>query len=188
MKNSVLAGAGIAVLASTAALAQAPQQRDRGDGVQTRAELVQRVQTMFARLDANRDGFLTQGEGQAALAQHRQRVADPARRQQQADRGFERLDTNNDGQISRAEFETRQARRGMDGKARMGGGRGFGDLGARMFASADTDRDNRVSLQEATAVALQHFDRADLNRDGQVTREERRQLHQQLRAQPPARG
>ena len=184
MKKMLLAGAGAAVALSTAALAQLPSRPDGDrDGVRTRAEVSQRVQTMFARLDANRDGFVTQGEGQAARAQRRaQRAADPAMRKQRGDRTFERLDTNRDGQISRAEFDARAARGQRDGMGRAH--RGPHDLGIRMFAMADANRDSRVSLQEATAAALRHFDQADLNRDGQITREERRQMRQQLR--PPA--
>ena len=34
---------------------------------------------------------------------------------------------------------------------------------------------------EATAAAYRHFDMADANRDGQITREERQQLHQRMR-------
>lgn len=186
MKKLFLAGAGLAVALSAAALAQAPQKNDANrDGIRTRAEVTQRVQTMFTRLDTNRDGFVTQGEGQAAMAQHRaQRAADPAARKQRGDRMFERLDTNRDGSISRAEFEARPAMRGQDGMGRRGG-HGMHDLGAHMFAMADANRDSRVSLQEATTAALQHFDRADVNRDGQVTREERRQMHQQMRQQQP---
>jgi hypothetical protein len=60
-------------------------------------------------------------------------------------------------------------------------GMGFGH--GRLFEMADANKDGRVSLQEATAAAVQHFDRADLNHDGKLTPEERRQAHQQLRGQ-----
>ena len=53
-----------------------------------------------------------------------------------------------------------------------------------MFEMADANKDGRVSLQEAQAAALQHFDMADTNRDGQITREERKQMHQRMRANP----
>jgi hypothetical protein len=56
-------------------------------------------------------------------------------------------------------------------------------LGGRMFELADANRDGRVTVQEATATALQRFDRTDANRDGQLTREERQQARQQRRAQ-----
>ncbi len=46
--------------------------------------------------------------------------------------------------------------------------------GARMIVMADKDKDGRITLAEAEAMALQHFDELDSNKDGQVTREERR--------------
>jgi hypothetical protein len=46
-----------------------------------------------------------------------------------------------------------------------------------MFEDADANRDGRVSLAEAQAMALAHFDKADLNHDGKITPEERAQGH-----------
>jgi Ca2+-binding EF-hand superfamily protein len=147
---------------------------------------------MFARIDINRDGFITMAEAQALRGQARgprmkraERRMDPARRAQ----AFERLDANRDNVISRDEWaraqearSQRMAQRGqgagmqrMRGQGRMGGG--------MMLRMADADRDQRVSLQEATNAALQRFDRVDLNRDGQITREERQQARQQWQAQ-----
>jgi hypothetical protein len=48
-----------------------------------------------------------------------------------------------------------------------------------MLRAADANRDQRISLAEAEAAALQRFERLDLNRDGRVTREERQQARQQ---------
>ena len=45
---------------------------------------------------------------------------------------------------------------------------------ARMIVMADTNRDGQITLAEAEALALQHFDQMDTNQDGQVTPEERR--------------
>jgi Ca2+-binding EF-hand superfamily protein len=107
---------------------------------------------------------------------------------------FDRLDTNKDGAISREEFtearEERIERRIVmreklkegdktpkDGKAvrrhvmRMHGPGGFG---GRMIVMADTNSDGQITLAEAEALALQHFDQMDANKDGQVTPEERR--------------
>jgi hypothetical protein len=184
MNTLILAGAGLAIATSSAALAQA-QQPARTDRVHTRAEVAQQVGTMFARLDGNRDGFITQEEARAARVQRRAerggRAADPARQQERAARAFQRIDANGDGAISQAEFAARRATRGETGQPRVG--RLGMSFGGRMFGMADANRDSRVSLQEATAAALQHFDRIDLNRDGQVTREERQQARQQLRQQ-----
>ena len=46
-------------------------------------------------------------------------------------------------------------------------------MGAAMLKMADANRDGRVSLAEATAGALRHFDMMDGNRDGRLTPEER---------------
>jgi Ca2+-binding EF-hand superfamily protein len=52
-----------------------------------------------------------------------------------------------------------------------------------MFETTDANRDGRVTLQEAQAAALRHFDMMDANRDGQITREERIQRRQRMRTE-----
>jgi Ca2+-binding EF-hand superfamily protein len=105
---------------------------------------------------------------------------------------FDRLDTNKDGSISRDEFAKAHEQRiekrieireqhkeaAKDGKMadwhsmRM---HRMGDMGpGHMLVMADTDHDGKVTLAEAEALALQHFDQMDANHDGQVTPEERR--------------
>jgi len=42
-----------------------------------------------------------------------------------------------------------------------------------MRSMADANHDGRVTLKEATDMALMRFDRMDANHDGQVTPEER---------------
>jgi len=167
---------------------------------ETRNEAVDHARKMFARLDANRDGFVTREEADAAhkamagemrdhfaqrLAQHEGMPA--------ADRGaaFDRLDANHDGVITRDEFAAAQPmvreerrivmREGGPGKMRMHEMR-MGMHG-RMFDQADANHDGRVSLQEMTNLVLQHFDTADVNHDGQLTPEERMQMHQRMREQ-----
>jgi hypothetical protein len=56
-----------------------------------------------------------------------------------------------------------------------------GGFGAHLLAMADTNHDGRVSLAEAEAAALAHFDRADLNHDGKITPDERQQMHAMMR-------
>ena len=216
MNAKILAGAAVAaVLAIAPAAAQpvppvaqaAPVAPHGPDRVVTRAEVAQHVQKMFARLDTNRDGFVTKAEadaGREAMRGHmRQRfakrladggVAAPHHR----DRGaaFDRLDANKDGAISREEFNAapqRFERRmvihrqggapGAPGMKAMHGRMMGMRLHGRMFDMADANRDGRVSLQEATGAALRHFDMADANRDGRITREERIQMRQRMRAQ-----
>ncbi|MFL6721165.1 MAG: EF-hand domain-containing protein [Sphingomonas sp.] len=186
--------------APVAPQAQMPMQR-MPMRVQTRDEVVQHVRELFARLDTNRDGFLTREEADAAKqkmagemrTRFAQRLAEPGRAMPDRGAMFDRLDTNKDGTISRQEFVSAQPqiqeRRvimmrdgGEPGKMRMHG-MGMGGMHGRMFESADANRDGRVSLQEMTNAALQRFDSADANHDGKLTPEERMQMHQQRKTQ-----
>ncbi len=212
MKKPYLGGAAAAAtLATNAVVAQpapapaptpAPQVRviemHRGhEKTVTRDEVVAHIRDMFAKLDTNKDGFVTREEADAAhermAGQMHERFAKRmAERDADGGAAFDRLDTNKDGSISRQEFDAgrqlRMERRvvimqegGRPGMVRMHAGMGFGH--GRLFEMSDANKDGRVSLQEATAVALQHFDSADLNHDGKLRPEERRQAHQQLRGQ-----
>jgi Ca2+-binding EF-hand superfamily protein len=202
MKRYALAGAAAALLAVPALAAQGPN-RTPGQPV-TRAEMQARVQAQFARADADRDGFVTQAEAQAA--------ADRWKGTRGAGRGnfFERLDANKDGSISRAEAEAVPARAnrqgngerragmfarldanndGMVTRAEFDARRGLraahaARLGGKIFSRADSDGDGRISLAEATAQRLARFDRRDANRDGTLTREERRAHRAQRKARP----
>lgn len=174
---------------------------------QTRDGVVAKVREHFAKMDTNRDGFVTKAEtdalhtqmkakfaeGRAERMEHRKERTDMRR-----EHTFERLDTNNDGSISRAEFDAahqaRTAMRDRDGdghadarrmKGKMGKMHrgGMGHMSGQMFEMADANKDGRVSLQEAQDAALRRFDMADTNRDGRITREEMMQHHQQMRAQ-----
>ncbi len=178
----------------------APPIVHRMDVTQTRDQAVAKVRDHFARMDANRDGFVAADELQS-MRGHRggmgERRGRGGNRMANPGAAFDRLDANRDNMISREEFgrarEIRNERRlarnhapavGADGDRRaMGkmhrmGGKG----GARMMRLADLDRDGRVSLQEATTSALQRFDRIDTNRDGRITPEERRQQREQRKA------
>lgn len=178
------------VLAGGVAIAQtAPSARPMADHVMTRAEAVQMVRDHFARFDTNKDGIIAKEEiasvhGAMAsgagtrVTRHEGPMRDP-------NAAFDRLDTNKDGSISRDEFakgrevriEKRRVMRegikdGAPGTMKM---RGMGGMrGGRMIVMADTNKDGRITLAEAEAMALQHFEQMDTNRDGKVTPEERR--------------
>ncbi|MES2904861.1 MAG: EF-hand domain-containing protein [Pseudomonadota bacterium] len=189
--NRILLGATVLALA-VPAMAQvqapaAPPVMPRGEIAQTRDQAVAKVREHFARMDANRDGFVATDEMRSMRGQQmgerrgggerramRNRAANPAA-------AFDRLDSNRDGMISREEFgqarEIRMERQAGRKMNRMGG-----KGGGRMMRLADLDRDGRVSLQEATTSALQRFDRVDANRDGRITPDERKQQREQRRA------
>jgi len=152
----------------------------------SRAQLGAHVTAMFQRLDANRDGIITKAESAAAKGQRggrkggqaeRRGDRSPERRTDNRAAMFDRLDANRDGSISRAEFAAAPARRerrlagrtdrngerGMErGRTMRGGGKGMGRMGRMGFGG-------------------HMFDMADANRDGQITREERMQMHQRMR-------
>jgi Ca2+-binding EF-hand superfamily protein len=154
--------------------------------VQTRAEVQAKVAEHFARLDANRDGFVTKAEADAVRSERREQRSE--RVAERREHRFEQLDTNNDGEISRSEFDAAHAQHGQQMGAHDGGRRGMkamrkmhmGALHGRMFEMSDANKDGRVSLQEANDAAVRHFDMIDANRDGQVSRDERRQIRRQM--------
>ena len=205
------------------------------DRVFTRDEIIKHVDEMFAKLDANHDGFVTKEEVEAfrqkfaglaemgrdmaerarVMAEQGREMAEHVKRDMpMPDRSamFDKLDTNHDGVISRQEFmaakpelhERRTIIMREDGTAgapgpgmmamhmhamadmheHMGMHAGMG-FGGHLFEMADTNHDGRVSLAEARAAALAHFDKADLNHDGKVTPEERAQAHALRREHHP---
>jgi Ca2+-binding EF-hand superfamily protein len=176
----------------------------------TRDEAVKHVRDLFAKLDTNRDGYITREEVDSLhqkMAGAMAMAGDMPRRLAEhgvmmGDRGamFDRLDTNHDGSISRQEFmagrpQVREERvmimrngaeRGPGGPGAPGTSmhmRGMGGFGAHLFEMADANHDGRVSLAEAEAAALAHFDKADVNHDGKITPEERQQAHQAMHGQ-----
>lgn len=205
MKEFLIGAAGIIV--AGAAIAQAPvttpapnaaphAMAPMADQTHTRDEMVAKVRDHFAKLDADKDGFLTKAEAEAGRGAMKQRIVERLGERRDPAAAFDRLDANKDGTISRDEFskghEMRTERRmvmkdgapgapgakahkGMQ-KHRMGGMMMMG----QMFDMADANKDGRVSLQEATDAAAKHFDMADANRDGKITPDERRQMHHQM--------
>ena len=215
MKNYLLAAAAT-VLAGGVALAQAAPPapvRPMADGAMTRDEVVSMVRDHFSRFDSDKDGSITTAE---IGARHEQRIAMRAEKGGEPhvmihegpmgdpNAAFDRLDTNKDGAISREEFasgreqriEKRIVMREKIKDARKAGK--LGEMrahrmgGMRMIVMADGDKDGRITLAEAEAMALKHFDEMDSNHDGKVTREERgpgrRMIIKEIRKEVPDAG
>ncbi len=192
MKKFLFGGVAAAVL-TTVAVAQAPG--PRANQVHTRAQVATKVQKQFTRVDANRDGAVTQAEVQAQRAKRTDRLAKRADRQGRGDPGqrFQRLDSNRDGQVTRAEFDAvRSARAQANATAPQRAQRG-----ERFFARLDADKNGAISRTEFDArlklrgertakrgERLQRrganggpfgghmFAMADANKDGRVTLQE----------------
>lgn len=165
-----------------------------GDGVITRAEAQTAATTMFAKLDANKDGKLDKSDREA-------------HRGEMLTKRFEMLDTNKDSSISRQEF---MAAKGPDHDGMRGPGGpdkdGHGEHGKpggpdgpgmeghhrmhrahrggmmmMMMKTADADNDGAVSQAEFTAAANKRFDTADADKDGKITKEEHDAAHQKMK-------
>jgi Ca2+-binding EF-hand superfamily protein len=194
MTKYLLIGAGATAMIGAAAMAQTPVAQPAPHAhvakMQTRADVQSAVARHFARLDANRDGFVTSAEIDAMKAQHAQkrtdRLAQRAERRDPA-KAFDRLDSNKDGQISRAEADAaRAARAAKVAQVRA-------NVRSRLFDRADANHDGIITRAEFDAVphrphmgmrmAGMHrgfgahmFTMADLNKDGRVSLAEAQQL------------
>lgn len=195
MKALLVTVSGAALLAVAPAIAQTartPAKAHHAAKVETRADAQSRVARHFARLDSNRDGFVTQAETDALLAKraakHAERIQKRAERRDPA-RIFERLDGNKDGQITQAEAEAaRNARVAAKGKPARANAVAMGGL----FGRADANKDGAITRAEFAAAprperkatrspgqrrsfAGAMFGMADANKDGRVSLTEAQQ-------------
>ena len=198
MNKTFLSGAAVIALATGSALfaqAAAPAKpAPHRQQAELRTDVQGHVAKMFARVDANHDGFITDAEMQAAGAAREAKVAEHAK--ERADKFdpaamFARLDTNKDGKITQAEADaTRNARAQAKGKAPA-----KGHAAAGMFARLDTNKDSVITRAEFDVAAAQMHARmeqagmhhgggfggrliqaADLNKDGKVSTAEMQQM------------
>jgi Ca2+-binding EF-hand superfamily protein len=163
------------------------------DGKISKDELPERMQGLFERADANKDGFLTPEEIRA-VAKAQAAAANPPE-PIRLDPISAALDTNHDNVLSAAEINNAPAvlktlDKNSDGQltddelrpARgPGGGRGNPDeMLTRLFTQFDKNGDGKISRDEAAGGPLEEmFDRADQNKDGFLTRDEVRAAMQQ---------
>ncbi len=138
-----LAQAAAATPATTAPAAPTAPQR-------TKAALQAQIKTSFEGIDANKDGWVDKAETMKAYDEG-------LRRSQTA--SFARLDTNKDGSISRQEFDAAAPKPSEAQKSAW-------------LTTNDVDKNGRVALAEATAKAINNFDRLDADKNGVLTNEE----------------
>ena len=170
----------------------------------TRAQAEQRSAEAFGRLDANKDGVLTQADRDASRETRRQeRFArldanddgqlNDADREARRKEAFDRADADHSGGISYEEFAALRdqridrygERRGPEGarfeRRRPGGRDGPGRMGAGMVRDADADSDGSITQAEFASAALARFDRVDANKDGTISADERPQGRRTMR-------
>ncbi len=182
----------------------AHEMHEHMSGPMTRSGVEAMIKEHFAKVDSNGDGFIIKAEADAA----RDKLKAGMR-----DHHFKMMDKNGDGSISRAEFDAKPQMMAMHGDGptppagapdapppphspsmtmksgamAMKGGHGkmlmMMHHGGGMFERADADKDGRVSLAEALARPLAHFDKVDTNKDGTISAEERKEAHEKMRAE-----
>ena len=119
---------GISLTATALAGTAYAEQAMRGDGVQTRAEVQTRTAERFARMDANKDGKLTQAEAEAARKRAEAAGRGPAGGGPGGGGMFlTRMDANKDGAVTKAEMSAMTEQR---------------------FRMADTNKDGWLSKGE----------------------------------------
>ncbi len=158
-KHLLASLAAAAAVASVSASAQTTSS-DTGRTTPARAEVTRtqaqdRAARVFDRLDANKDGQLDQADRSA-----RQRAR------------FDRVDADADGAISFEEFSALRERRSARAPRR-------GPMAHGPRANPDGAR--AISRDAFTSRALARFDRADADKDGVVTAEERRSMREMRR-------
>jgi Ca2+-binding EF-hand superfamily protein len=99
------------------------------DGAVTRAEALADRAAWFAKMDGDKDGFITSAEIDAAGERARQ---------ERQERRLARLDTNKDGKVSKAEFDAAPS---------------------PMFERLDTDKNGAVDRDELSAARERHHRR-----------------------------
>lgn len=170
-KLSIYAGLMAFSATSASAIYAAPDGRadQDSDRVVTKAEAMAAADAVFTKMDANGDGTLNDGDKAAMLAKR-----------------FAAIDTDKNGSVSQAEFAAAHDMRGEHRADRrekrmehskMGKRHGReGDRDGRMdiMARADSNGDKAISQPEFRAAAEARFAKADTNKDGRITPDERK--------------
>ncbi|HET7317209.1 MAG TPA: hypothetical protein VFI88_07280 [Sphingomicrobium sp.] len=181
--NFLISAAAVAALAAgVPTLAQtkpAPAQHPKAAKATTRAEMTQKVQQHFAKVDANHDGFVTKAEAETAGDAVHDRVE--KRLDKRGEALFGRLDTNKNGSVTKAEAEAVfAAHKPKPGnKARKPDWDRFaaridtnkdGAISRAEFEAVQTKRANRVAdVMEHRGMASRMLKTADTNKDGKLS-------------------
>lgn len=148
----------ILVSSSAPALAQAASAPAASRPV-TRAAFLQRIDSNFAAIDSNKDGFTDKAEIEAAETRAMANRKSSQIKQREA--AFQRLDKDRNGSLSLQEFNSEASAQQVP-KANA----------APRLARLDTNKDGKISAAENRAPAVARFDRLDTNKDGTLSAQE----------------
>lgn len=143
-------GAASALAQNTAAPAA------QGSQPVSRATYMQKVDSAFVNVDANKDGFMDRAEIEGAEAKALTTRKTVMLRDREA--AFRKMDANNDGSLTLQEYNAALVAVQLR-KANA----------TPILNRLDTNKDGKVSLAENRAPSMAQFDRADANKDGTLT-------------------
>lgn len=152
MNTKVIYLLGLTTLLLASAL-QAQPSHNRGKQAARGADL----EAVLARLDTDQSGSLSKDEVRGRMANR-----------------FDKIDANSDGAISLDELTAarEQARQRMKEKGEK-------------IRNADSDGNRAISIDEASAAGMnklvKHFERIDVDSDGEISRREMRAFRQENR-------
>lgn len=147
-------GAPAIAQAAPAATAQGPQPMSK-------AAFMQRIDSAFVNVDANKDGFTDRAELEAA--ETKAFVARKAAVLREREAAFRKLDTDKNGSLTLQEFNS------------VASGQALPKADVTPFLTRfDANKDGKISLAENRGPAMAQFDRADTNKDGTLSVEEQR--------------
>ena len=134
---------------TTAPAAQGPQPVSR-------ATYMQKVDSAFVTVDANKDGFIDRAEIESA--ETRALAARKSAMLRDREGAFRKMDADKNGSLTLQEYNAAlvavQPRKAN---------------ATPVLNRLDTNKDGKVSLAENRAPSMAQFDRADANKDGMLT-------------------
>lgn len=149
----------IAAMASPALPQATPA--PKGPQAVSRAVFMARIDRAFGEIDANKDGYASKAEIEAAEAKALETRKARVARQREA--AFHRMDKDKNGSVSIQEFNAAMDAmpdRKPDATARLN--------------RYDSNKDGRISMVENRGPATAQFERLDTNKDGILSVEEQK--------------
>ena len=159
MSNHLLLTLILASMASPA-LPQAGTAQPKGPQPVSRAVYMSRIDSGFASIDTNKDGFTDRAE--IAAAETKVLTARKNQQLKQREAAFRQLDKDKSGSLSLQEFNAALA--AQNAKP---------DVNA-YITRLDSNKDGKVSMAESRAPAAARFDRMDANKDGILSVDEQK--------------